>query len=171
MLTVALGIVAVGAAAWLLDGYWPQRFADKLPKADRVVVKKSARQLVLMRDGDVIRQYEVSLGGSPTGHKTREGDSKTPEGHYTIDWRNPNSRFYRSLHISYPNAADRANAAAMGVSPGGDIMIHGLPNGMGTLARGFRGRDWTDGCIAVDNVAMAQIWHSVDNGTPIEILP
>ena len=138
-------------------------------KADRVVVNKGARELMLIRGGKVIRSYPVALGPNPTGHKIMEGDGRTPEGAYVLDWRNPNSRFHRSIHVSYPDQTDRSLASRLGVSPGGMIMIHGEANylrfGGGAL------RDWTEGCIAVSNGAMDDIWALVDDGTPIVINP
>jgi murein L,D-transpeptidase YafK len=134
------------------------------------VVEKAARRMLLMRQGATLKSYRISLGRSPIGHKQQEGDSRTPEGIYTIDARNPQSRFHLSLRVSYPNAADRRSAAARGVSPGGDIFIHGLPNGA-DLASLFAGRDWTDGCIAVSNAEIREIWAMVKDGTPIEIRP
>lgn len=141
------------------------------PTADKVVVEKSARTLVLFRDDVAIAEYEISLGFAPEGHKTEEGDGRTPEGNYVIDWRNPQSSFHLSLHISYPNAADRAQAAARGVPPGGDIFIHGQPNGLvGKVGARIRS-DWTLGCIAVGDAEIEEIWALVPNGTPIEIRP
>jgi len=113
----------------------------------------------------------VSLGRNPRDHKVEEGDGRTPEGRYTLDWRNPNSRFYRAIHISYPNARDRARAAELGVDPGGSVMLHGLPNGLEDIGRSHVGKDWTDGCIAVTNQEMDEIWEKTPDGTPIEIIP
>jgi murein L,D-transpeptidase YafK len=141
-------------------------------KVDRVVVEKSERRMYLMSGDEVFRQYRVSLGASPSGHKRREGDEKTPEGRYLLDWRNPDSKYYRSIRVSYPNENDVQQAKENGHPPGGNIFIHGLPNGKGLLARTFEGQDWTDGCIAVnDNLAMWEIWSLVKPGTPIEIRP
>lgn len=143
-----------------------------LPKmADRVVVLKGERKLFLMAGDRTLRTYTVSLGQVPVGHKQREGDSKTPEGFYTLDYRNPNSKFHRSLHISYPSPADRESARRRGVSPGGDIMIHGLPNGKGWIGKDHAAYDWTEGCIAVTNEEIQEIWNMVSDGTPIEIRP
>lgn len=139
-------------------------------QADEIRVRKSAREMDLLRDGKVIRSYMIALGGDPAGgHKAREGDQRTPEGRYRIDWRNPNSIAHLSLHISYPNAEDSARAAAEGVPPGGNIMIHGIANGWGFLGSLHRLRDWTDGCIAVTNAEMQEIWSLVPDGTPIVI--
>ena len=100
-----------------------------------------------------------------------QGDHKTPEGHYVLDRRNPKSKFYKSIHVSYPNEQDRRKAQAKGVPPGGDIMIHGLPNGMGAVGAAHRLTDWTDGCIAVTDAEMDEIWKIVPDGTPVEIRP
>jgi murein L,D-transpeptidase YafK len=144
---------------------------DPIAKADRVVIDKSARVLRLLRDGRILRSYRVALGREPLGPKTREGDGRTPEGSYLIDWRNLKSKFHRSLHISYPRPEDTAQAEAIGVSPGGMIMIHGLPNGFSAAAVGHPADDWTDGCIAVSNAEIEEIWRSVDDGTPVLIEP
>ena len=138
---------------------------------DHVVVKKSERRLYLMDGSRTLYSYRISLGDHPEGRKYFEGDERTPEGHYVLDWRNPNSQFYKSIHISYPTASERAEAAALGFQAGGDIMIHGLPNDVGDWAFAFKGLDWTNGCIAVSNQAMDQIWKLVADGTPITILP
>lgn len=141
-----------------------------LGKADKVLVLKSKRQLMLMRGGRVLKTYRISLGSNPNGHKLRRGDGRTPEGRYIIDGRNPRSRFTLSLHVSYPSAADKASARKRGVHPGGNIMIHGLPNGR-TANWSERLTDWTAGCIAVSNAQIREIWHAVPDGTPIEIRP
>ena len=140
---------------------------------DKVVVKKSQRQLELLSRGNVVRQYRVALGGSPVGHKYREGDQRTPEGSYLLNWRNPNSNYYKSIHISYPNQQDRANSQKLGYKPGGMIMIHGLPNYVHSesMRRQYASRDWTQGCIAVQNHEMDEIWSLVRDGTPIQIVP
>ena len=137
----------------------------------RVLVKKSERRLYLMSGEQVIRSFRISLGDSPKGHKLYEGDERTPEGNYTLDWRNAESDFYKSIHISYPRARDLELASAWGLDPGGSIMIHGLPNEAGDMAFAYAGLDWTDGCIAVSNEAMDEIWQQVANGTPISIRP
>lgn len=140
-------------------------------KADRVIVRKNEHILLLMRQGEILKSYKIALGGEPIGPKQRQGDHKTPEGIYLLDRRNPKSKFYKSLHISYPSEGDRAQAAKDGVDPGGDIMIHGLPNGFGWLGSAHRIMDWTDGCIAVTDEEMDEIWRAVRDGTPIEISP
>ena len=139
--------------------------------ASRVIVLKKERKLMLMRGEDVLKTYHVSLGEAPVGAKMQQGDHKTPEGRYVLDRRNPKSQFYKSIHISYPNAEDIAHAKKAGVSTGGDIFVHGLPNGYGWIGDGQRLRDWTDGCIAVTNSEMDEIWRAVPDGTPIEIKP
>lgn len=142
-----------------------------LPRPDRVIVMKKERILQLVSRGKVIKSYKVSLGGDPVGAKTRQGDHKTPEGVYVLDSRNAHSQFYKSIHISYPNAEDRAAARKRGVSPGGDVYVHGLPSGFGFLGASHRLKDWTDGCIAVTDQEMDEIWNAVADGTPIEIRP
>lgn len=145
--------------------------ADDPWSADRVVVVKSERQLYLMRGDAVLRQHPVSLGQNPIGHKRQEGDNRTPEGEYLLDWRNPDSDFYMAMHISYPNESDRREARRRGVDPGNMIMIHGLPNDSEPNLSDYLGEDWTNGCIAVSNQAMIDIWLSVKDNTPITILP
>jgi murein L,D-transpeptidase YafK len=152
----------------------PAKANDRLApaaKADRVEVVKSRRELTLYRGGKPLKTYKVALGGEPIGAKTRVGDHRTPEGRYVLDFRNANSRFHLSIHISYPNAADRERAKKLGVAPGGAIMIHGLPRAFAFLGSLHRQHDWTDGCIAVTNEEMDEIWSAVPDGTPIEIKP
>jgi len=136
---------------------------------DKVIINKAKRELLLMRGGKVIKSYAVALGKTPVGAKTRQGDGKTPEGVYSISGRNAASAFHRALRISYPNAADRAQARKVGVAPGGDIMIHGLPNGQGHIGKAHRLTDWTEGCIAVTNAEIEEIWRMVGDGTKVEI--
>ena len=149
----------------------PGQAISAATKADLVVVNKEARTLTLYREDAVLKSYRIALGRNPNGHKEQQGDSRTPEGRYVIDSRNTASKFHRALHISYPNQEDRRRARARGVKPGGDIMIHGLPNGMGVVGQAHRLRDWTDGCIAVTNEEIEEIWRLVPNGTRIEIRP
>ncbi len=162
----AIGILALAAGVTSFAAATQDAASAAIGRADEVLVDKSERQLQLLRKGEVIATFPVALGFAPEGHKTQQGDGRTPEGHYVLDWRNPKSRFYLSLHVSYPNAADKAQAATRGVSPGGDIFIHGTP-WLATVA----GWDWTLGCIAVSNADMDAIWASVADGTPIEIRP
>jgi murein L,D-transpeptidase YafK len=139
--------------------------------ADLVLVDKSERKLYLLKAGRVLREFDVALGLVPEGAKQREGDFKTPEGKYTLDARNPNSDYFLSIHVSYPDESDRARARAQGVDPGGQIMIHGLPNEPKYDLRRYRETDWTDGCIAVSNSDMIDIWLMTGESTPIEIRP
>ena len=139
--------------------------------ADLVVVKKSVAKLYLKKGDAVLKEYKVAFGANPKGHKQQEGDERTPEGRYTLDYKKKDSAFYKAIHISYPNAEDKKRAEALGVNPGGQIMIHGLPNGAGWLAETIQWFNWTNGCIAVTNQEMDEIWQSVRVGTPIEILP
>ncbi|PTX57823.1 L,D-transpeptidase-like protein [Litoreibacter ponti] len=136
------------------------------PEVTKIEVHKDARVMKLFHGNRLLKQFDVELGFGPTGHKEFEGDGKTPEGRYLIDRRNPNSSFYLSLGISYPNARDIAYAKSLGKSPGGDIFIHGQPNLVGP-----RGPDWTAGCIAVSNKEMRKIYAMVRNGTVIDIFP
>lgn len=140
-------------------------------RADKVVILKKERTLQLWSSGRVIRTYKVALGGHPEGHKQQQGDQKTPEGEYVIDSRNPKSQFYKSLHVSYPNARDRATAKRLGVDPGGDIFIHGLGSKFGWVGKAHSARDWTLGCIAVTNQEIDEILRVVPDGTRIEIKP
>ena len=140
-------------------------------RADDVVVDKSDRKLYLYKAGRVLREFDVSLGLVPVGPKQREGDFRTPEGKYWLDARNANSDFFLSIHVSYPDESDRARAEAQGVDPGGQIMIHGLPNEPKYDLRRYQSTDWTDGCIAVSNSDMVDIWLMTRESTPIEIRP
>lgn len=158
-------------ALFLLSTFSCPLYAQTADSVDKVVVYKSKRILKLLAGAKVVKEYPISLGQNPKGHKQQQGDSRTPEGQYTIDYRNPNSRFYLSLHITYPNSRDRARARKKGVNPGGDIFIHGLPGGSTTRAAFYAQVDWTDGCIAVSNEAMRDIWKRVRNGTIILIQP
>jgi murein L,D-transpeptidase YafK len=144
---------------------------DAESKADHIVLHKKARTMELMRAGQALKTYKIALGGEPVGPKTRQGDHRTPEGVYVIDSRNAHSQFHRSLHISYPNTAGREHARKLGIATGGDIYIHGLPNGYGFIGAAHRARDWTDGCIAVTDHEIEEIWSLVENGTPVEIRP
>lgn len=136
-----------------------------------VVVLKSDRVLRLMHDDKIFKEYPIALGLNPLGHKRQEGDWRTPEGRYILDWRNEKSRFYRSMHISYPNLRDVRRSEQTGVDPGGMIMIHGSPNQPDSSKSYKMRKDWTTGCIAVTNREMDEIWNLVHDGTPIVILP
>jgi murein L,D-transpeptidase YafK len=133
-------------------------------RADRIIVRKSRREMLLLRGEAILRSYRIALGREPLGHKVQEGDGRTPEGLYVIDRRNPRSAYHLSLHISYPNADDSSRARELGVDPGGDIMIHGLKEGVR-----HPDEDWTQGCIAVADHEMDEIWGLVADGTPIRI--
>ena len=139
--------------------------------ADSIVVDKSKHRLSLYHRGALLRSYLVALGQQPVGDKVRIGDMRTPEGVFRIAARNPESRYHRALRISYPDAAHRARAQKLGVSPGGDIMIHGLPARQAWVGAAHRDFDWTEGCIAVTNQEIEEIWSAVPVGTPIQIKP
>lgn len=138
---------------------------------DHILVLKSKRTMTLLSGDKVLKTYQIALGGTPLGPKERQGDHKTPEGSYIIDSRNAHSQFHLALHVSYPNAEDRARAHKSGVDPGGAIMIHGLPAGYGWLGANHRRVDWTDGCIAVSNEEIEEIWKLVPIGARVEIKP
>ena len=140
-------------------------------KATRVLVLKKEHKMELLSGETVIKTYTVALGRGGLAAKQRQGDHLTPEGLYQIDRRNKNSRFYRALHVSYPNEVDRERAHNLGVDPGGDIMIHGITNGLGWLGSVHRTIDWTNGCIAVTDAEMDEIWLLLPDGTPVEIRP
>jgi murein L,D-transpeptidase YafK len=156
---LALFVFALAAHTSAIDG----------PQADKILIVKSTRTMTLFHGGKVLKTYKVALGGAPVGPKRIQGDHKTPEGNYIIDARNEHSQFHRALHISYPSAADRARARKLGASAGGDIMIHGLPNGYSDAR--YTRTDWTDGCVAVTNAEIEEIWRLVPVGARVEILP
>lgn len=171
LLLAALGVATIAYTQVMLrtGSGTPPAMAATTDQADAIHVDKSDRKLTLLKDNQPIFQTKIALGGAPEGHKAQEGDERTPSGTYTIDWRNENSIAHLSLHISYPNADDQAQAAARDVSPGGNIMIHGILNGWGFLSPLQHMVDWTNGCIAVTNNDMRTIWALVPNGTPITI--
>ena len=140
-------------------------------QADLVEIHKGERRLELRKGGRILRAYRVALGFAPLCHKEREGDGRTPEGNYIIDARNPRSAFHLSLRVSYPDSRDQASAAGLGVSPGGDIYIHGLPNGLRKLWTPHPRRDWTSGCIAVTDAEIREIWSLVPTGVRVLIRP
>jgi murein L,D-transpeptidase YafK len=140
------------------------------PKADAVLVRKSENKLYLIAEGKPFKSYHVVFGANPAGHKQQEGDEKTPEGKYFLDYKKEDSAFYKAIHISYPNQKDIENAKKLGVNPGGLIMIHGQRNGLGWLSFASQFFNWTNGCIAVTNSEMEEIWQAVNAGTPIEIV-
>jgi murein L,D-transpeptidase YafK len=145
--------------------------AGEFPIADKVIIEKAARKLHLLQNGEAFRTFQIALGIRPKGDKKKEGDFKTPEGRYLLDGRNQNSDFFLAIHVSYPSEADRREASQLGVDPGGAIMIHGQPNVPTRSETYYRTRDWTNGCIAVSNSDMIDIWLMTDENTPIEIRP
>lgn len=161
--------VAVSVLCATVGGASPP--SNAILHADRVLVLKKERTLQLLERGRVVKSYKVALGGDPVGPKTRQGDHKTPEGLYVLDFRNPHSQFHKAIHISYPSEHDRALARQKGVSPGGDVFVHGLPKGRGWVGPAHRLKDWTDGCIAVTDQEIEEIWMAVQDGTTIEIRP
>jgi murein L,D-transpeptidase YafK len=145
--------------------------AGDFPVADAVIIEKSDRELHLLNDGKIFRTFKIALGIRPQGDKKKEGDFKTPEGTYLLDERNPNSDYFLSIHVSYPSAVDRREANQNGLDPGGSIMIHGQPNAPSRSETYYRTQDWTNGCIAVSNSDMIDIWLMTGENTPIEIRP
>jgi murein L,D-transpeptidase YafK len=145
--------------------------AGEFPIADKVVIEKAMRKLHLMRNGKAFRTFKIALGLRPVGDKKKEGDFKTPEGSYYLDSRNQNSEFFLSIRVSYPDAADVHEANQSGNDPGGAIMIHGQPNEPTRSEVYYRTQDWTNGCIAVSNSDMIDIWLMTGENTPIEIRP
>ncbi|MGP5209430.1 L,D-transpeptidase family protein [Psychrobacter alimentarius] len=174
-LFVAIGlglatVVSASAVIYIKSYSTQQSSIPNTTIIDKVFVDKSERRLQLLSGDTVIKSYHIALGGNPIGHKQQEGDNRTPVGSYTLDYKNENSIAHRSIHVSYPNAADKARAQSLGIDAGGDIMIHGQMNGFGHLAWLNQKRDWTEGCIAVTNEEMDEIMAAVNVGTPIEIV-
>ena len=170
----AVAVLFVCVGSFVALGGWgakePVQSAET-QKADSILILKKDHVLELLAGGKVIKTYKVALGRGGLAPKDREGDARTPEGNYVIDARNGDSHYHRALHVSYPNAEDRSRAANLGVSPGGAIMIHGLPNGMGRIGAAHRLYDWTLGCVAVTDDEIDQIWELAPIGTPVEIRP
>jgi hypothetical protein len=166
---------SVGVAGVAVEGINSQvpdpAFTAQLPVADAVVVRKSERRLYLMRRGEVIRSYKVSLGLIPSGPKEHAGDFRTPEGHYQLTRRNSRSDFFLSIQVSYPNADDLRRAHSHHMDPGGSIMIHGLPNNLRHPPDYYATADWTDGCIALSNSDMVEVWLMTQDNVRVEILP
>jgi murein L,D-transpeptidase YafK len=179
--TLAATLVLCGAAALVCADGLPETQpamltspvtpAERLPSVDHVIVRKSQRTLVLMHGGNVVRSYRVQLGLNPVGQKERSGDFRTPEGSYRLERRNPRSDFFLSLKVSYPNPQDMRRAHDHHWDTGGSIMIHGLPNALKHDPDYYALHDWTDGCIAVSNADMVEIWMLVPDDVPIEIVP
>lgn len=170
----ALGIGAVlgvGVICLLIWAHIPETPLPGASTADAVLVEKALRRMTLYQGTNVLRQYRVSLGRCPVGDKEQEGDKKTPEGVFTIDRRKLDSSFHLALHISYPDESHIARAKERGVSPGSDIMIHGIRNGLSWAGKMHRWIDWTAGCIAVTDWEIQEIAKAVPDGTRIEIRP
>lgn len=169
------GLIVAGWLLWQHYGPPPPPAPPPVPPVpltgtvERIEIRKAARRMTVYQDDRAVRSYRIALGFAPEGDKTQEGDGKTPEGRFRIDRRNDRSRFHLSLGIDYPRADDRAQARARGVSPGGDIFIHGQPNALddGMVLRG----DWTAGCVALTNAEIRELWHVTPVGTPVDILP
>ncbi len=149
----------------------PKPSQQKSPYADYVLVEKSKNKMHLIKNGRILRSYNAGFGANPRGHKVQEGDMRTPEGTYMLTYKNENSSFYRSIKIDYPNERDIEIASARGVPPGGDIVIHGMPNAQGNYLGPLKPRNWTQGCVAVRNHEMDEIFSLVQIPTPIEIRP
>jgi murein L,D-transpeptidase YafK len=161
-------LLLIVAIIW---NYWPY---SKLPEnliVERIIVEKGRRKMTVYSKGLSVRTYSISLGSEPTGAKEFEGDMKTPEGEYIIDSKNFNSRFFRNLGISYPNSTDLKNAKNIGRNPGGDIKIHGMQSKYAFIGKFQRLSDWTNGCIALTNVEIEDLFNHVPVGTPITIKP
>lgn len=137
--------------------------------ADHVLIEKATRRLTLFSNGVALKSYEVALGRGPEGPKIQEGENRTPEGTYSVDRRKLDSHYHRALHLSYPNGADRERAKQLGVAPGGDIMIHGIRNGLGWIGPLHNVVNWTRGCVAVTNAEIEEIWRVVPDGASVEI--
>ena len=170
LVVICLIAALVAVAALYYKGWFSTAEKTKIT-ADKVLVEKALRRMTLFQNGKPVKTYRIALGKNPVGPKVQEGDKRTPEGIYTINGRNPKSAFHLSLRVSYPGAADIAQAKSLGVSPGGDIMIHGLGNGFGWIGSNHTLSDWTLGCIAVTNAEIEDIWKAVPDGTVVEILP
>jgi murein L,D-transpeptidase YafK len=170
-LVAAAALLVALAAGGLV---WANRLPKPLPRqatVDLLVVEKSTHRLSAFSRGQLLKSYLVSLGREPVGAKTREGDRRTPEGRYFIDRHNPMSAFHRALHVSYPSSSDLARARDAGYAAGGDIMVHGIRNGLGWIGRAHLLFDWTVGCIAVTDPEIEELYWAVPDGTPIEIRP
>jgi len=159
-------LLALGLAATLSSAG-----AGDFPVADKVLVEKGDRKLHLLKEGQPFRSFDIALGVAPVGHKEREGDQKTPEGVYRLDMRNPDSEYFLSIHVSYPNAGDVRTARNKGLEPGGQIMVHGQPNAPAFSAGYYAKEDWTNGCIALSNSDMIDMWLMTPDNIPIEIVP
>ena len=168
---LAVPLATAADAGLMTVNYAQPGTSTSLPVANRIVVHKAERRLELLRGNEVLRSYKVALGLNPTGHKERAGDFRTPEGSYRLTRRNARSDYFLSIQVSYPSPDDIKKAKKNGWEPGGSIMIHGLPNSLKRDPSYYQTRDWTDGCIAVSNADMVEIWLLTQNNIPIDILP
>lgn len=167
---MVLAMRKIGTFFTLLFSLWVTACAVP-EKADYVLVNKSENKMYLLQNDKILRTYNIALGANPVGHKVREGDHRTPEGVYMLNYKNTKSKFYKSINIDYPNERDMARARARGVDPGDDIVIHGYPNELGNYSGPVAPKNWTQGCIGVKNYEMDEIWSLVEVDTPIEIRP
>lgn len=165
--------LAVAAPGWMAAPMLvvPEHGQRRTLKADRVVVLKKERVLLLLHEGKTVRRYPIAVGSNPTGHKEREGDGRTPEGTYRLDWRHATPRVGPAIHVSYPDARDRRRAKAVGVDPGGGIMLHSLDHTLPWGSVPASERTWTDGCIGLKPRDLEEMWHAVRDNTVIEIRP
>ncbi|GIU43729.1 hypothetical protein BEL05_00260 [Shewanella colwelliana] len=171
LLLVLLCMSQLSVAASSIQNSPHSASQSSIGKVDLVVVNKSDTSMLLMRNGKVLRRYKIAMGDRPVGHKLQEGDQRTPEGRYILDYKKSDSAYYRAIHISYPNEEDKLRADALGIDPGGQIMIHGQnPNSTLTPDEAQK-LNWTDGCIAIKNHEIDELWQAIDTGTPIEIWP
>lgn len=170
-LRLAAAGIGLATLGFLLWANWPAAPVASDARADFLIVEKHSRRLLVYSHGVLIREYHLSLGREPVGPKRREGDERTPEGLYRIDHHNPNSRFHRALHVSYPSPADILRARRSDAALGGEIMVHGIQNGLGWLGRAHRFVDWTTGCIALPDPEIEELYRIVPDGTSIEIRP
>lgn len=154
-----------------IQGFSHNGSQSDIGKVDLVVVDKSKSSMLLMRKGKVLRSYKIAMGDRPKGHKQQEGDQRTPEGRYLLDYKKSDSAYYRAIHISYPNEEDSLRAEALGIDPGGQIMIHGQNPNSSLTPDQAQQLNWTDGCIAIKNHEIDELWRAIDTGTPIEIWP
>ena len=169
---VGIALIPVTFAALCLFSFLQAPRRDPItPAADRIIVEKRAHRMTLFKQGQVVRTYRIALGRGGREPKTRSGDNRVPEGIYRISGRNPDSAYHLSLRISYPTPAQAAAARKVGTDPGGDIMIHGIRNGLGWIGPQHRRLDWTQGCIAVTNAEIEEIWRTVPDNIEIEIRP
>jgi len=171
ILSLSVVAAAQAAVAPVVPAHLGAGPGGPLPIADSIVIEKKARRLTLYHQGRPLRSFLVALGANPVGDKRIAGDRRTPEGLFSIDGKNDKSDFHLALHISYPDSAHRARAEALGASPGGDILIHGLRNGQGSSGAFHRTVDWTDGCIALTDPEIEGVWSAVSVGTPVQIKP